>query len=39
MTWNLALEAGGWLVGRTVTIEVEVGRAKRVRPTERPGVG
>jgi polyisoprenoid-binding protein YceI len=24
MTWNMALEAGGWLVGRTVTVEVEV---------------
>jgi polyisoprenoid-binding protein YceI len=24
MTWNLALEAGGWLVGKTVTVEVEV---------------
>jgi len=24
MTWNMALEAGGFLVGRTVTIEVEV---------------
>jgi polyisoprenoid-binding protein YceI len=28
MTWNMALEAGGWLVGKTVTIEVEV-EAKR----------
>jgi polyisoprenoid-binding protein YceI len=24
MTWNMALEAGGWLVGKTVTVEVEV---------------
>jgi polyisoprenoid-binding protein YceI len=24
MTWNMALEAGGWLVGRTVRVEVEV---------------
>ena len=24
MTWNMALEAGGWLVGKSVTIEVEV---------------
>ena len=24
MTWNMALEAGGFLVGKTVTIEVEV---------------
>ncbi len=24
MTWNLALEAGGFLVGKTVTVEVEV---------------
>jgi polyisoprenoid-binding protein YceI len=28
MTWNMALEAGGWLVGKTVTVEVEV-EAKR----------
>jgi hypothetical protein len=24
MTWNMALEAGGFLVGKSVTIEVEV---------------
>jgi len=24
MTWNVALEAGGWLVGKTVTVEIEV---------------
>jgi polyisoprenoid-binding protein YceI len=24
MTWNMALEAGGFLVGKTVTVEVEV---------------
>jgi len=24
MTWNMALEAGGFLVGKTVTIEIEV---------------
>jgi len=24
MTWNMALEAGGWLVGKTVTVEVQV---------------
>jgi len=24
MSWNLALEAGGWLVGKTVTVEVEI---------------
>jgi len=24
MTWNLALEAGGFLVGKTVTVEIEV---------------
>ncbi len=24
MTWNMALEAGGLLVGKSVTIEVEV---------------
>jgi polyisoprenoid-binding protein YceI len=24
MTWNMALEAGGFLVGRTVTVEIEV---------------
>lgn len=28
LTWNQALEAGGWLVGRDVTIEVEVQAAK-----------
>ena len=29
MTWNMALEAGGFLVGRTVTIEVEVEALKQ----------
>lgn len=24
MTWNLAVESGGWLVGKTVDIEIEV---------------
>ena len=24
MTWNMALEAGGFLVGKDVTVEVEV---------------
>jgi polyisoprenoid-binding protein YceI len=28
LTWNQALEAGGWLVGKDVTIEVEVQAAK-----------
>lgn len=28
LTWNQALEAGGWLVGKTVDIEVEVQAAK-----------
>jgi hypothetical protein len=23
MTWNQALESGGWLVGKKVTIEIE----------------
>jgi polyisoprenoid-binding protein YceI len=29
MTWNMALEAGGWLVGKTVTVEVEVEALKQ----------
>jgi len=29
MTWNMALEAGGFLVGKTVTIEVEVEALKQ----------
>jgi polyisoprenoid-binding protein YceI len=29
MTWNMALEAGGFLVGKTVTIEVEVEAIKQ----------
>jgi polyisoprenoid-binding protein YceI len=29
MTWNMALEAGGWLVGKTVTVEVEVEAIKQ----------
>ena len=28
LTWNQALEAGGWLVGKDVTIEIEVQAAK-----------
>ncbi len=24
MTWNMALEAGGFLVGKTMTVEIEV---------------
>jgi polyisoprenoid-binding protein YceI len=24
LVWNAALEAGGWLVGKTVSIEIEV---------------
>jgi polyisoprenoid-binding protein YceI len=28
LTWNAALEAGGWLVGKTVEIEIEVQAAK-----------
>ncbi len=28
LTWNAALEAGGWLVGKTVDIEIEVQAAK-----------
>jgi hypothetical protein len=23
LTWNLALETGGWLVGRTVQLEID----------------
>lgn len=30
MTWNMALEAGGWLVGKTVSVEVEVEAHKEV---------
>ena len=29
MTWNMALETGGWLVGKTVTVEVEVEALKQ----------
>jgi polyisoprenoid-binding protein YceI len=29
MTWNMALEAGGFLVGKTVTVEVEVEAHRR----------
>lgn len=28
LTWNQALETGGWLVGKTITIELEVQAAK-----------
>jgi len=28
LTWNAPLEAGGWLVGKTVTIELEIQAAK-----------
>lgn len=28
LTWNAPLETGGWLVGKTVTIEIEVQAAK-----------
>lgn len=28
MTWNQALEAGGWLVGKTLDVEIEIEAAK-----------
>jgi len=28
LTWNQALEAGGWLVGKNIDIELEVQAAK-----------
>lgn len=28
LTWNAPLEAGGWLVGKTVTVELEIQAAK-----------
>ena len=35
LDWNVALEAGGWLVGETVTLEIEV--AVQEARSGRPG--
>ncbi len=35
LTWNVALEAGGWLVGDDITIDVEVELIKQAEPVEQ----
>jgi polyisoprenoid-binding protein YceI len=41
LTWNAALETGGFLVGKTVTIdlEVELGKQQRATTGVTPGAG
>ena len=34
LNWNMALEAGGWLVGRDIKVEVEVAADEVVAPVE-----
>ena len=33
LDWNVALEAGGWLVGEEVKVEIEVAADEVVEPT------
>ncbi len=36
LTWNVALETGGWLVGRDITVEIDIEFTRQAQPVEQP---
>lgn len=36
LTWNVALETGGWLVGRDINVEIDIEFVKQPEPAKQP---